>query len=406
MYAVRQYSDGGGAMSVMKTPNAPNGEQPESRFWWPQPQDVVEVKCADSDGPAAAAFPSGPDRIRVQESAKRPDGPPSGRRGSPVCEDTGELNESGSDEAEGSSLDGCGSQAAAVLMGHSPACSSKSKLASALALVVLVLVALCVCPSFSAWVAPRTRSTAPPLTEKQLERSIYVGFPAPACVDSQNWTNGWIGCAVEAGGKDPEACKPGGWTCQAYALKGWCRNGTAVPSFLGEHHHYPEKHCCICGGGAGANSSTLVPAVCQAHRTCPNTTEHCCPTPSGVWLECCEERPWVTTSPPNRSDASVVVSTTPLPHLAACRANPSCPDVAADCCPQVDGRWHTCCPGGHSAAPVTMPNSSAVPGLQRQLDKAKCTANPPCPAFHGSDCCPKTNGEWLACCPRRPPQFA
>jgi len=139
------------------------------------------------------------------------------------------------------------------------------------------------------------------------ERRAYVRFAAPGCMDTPGWANGWAGCAVEPGGHDPEACKPNGWSCKAYGEKGWCRNATAVADFLGPTYYSPENNCCVCGGGAQVQ--TLAAALCKDNHDCPNTTDVCCPTESGAWLECCAARPPTATSTLPSSSAAARAST-------------------------------------------------------------------------------------------------
>merc|ERR1711988_1562685 len=50
------------------------------------------------------------------------------------------------------------------------------------------------------------------------------------CMDKPNWHNGWNRCLDEELGSDVSFCIPGhGWTCAAYAVKGWCRNDRCLP---------------------------------------------------------------------------------------------------------------------------------------------------------------------------------
>lgn len=126
---------------------------------------------------------------------------------------------------------------------------------------------------------------------------ISVGKAAPGCRDAPGaWTNGFIGCAVQSGGEDPQLCKPTGWTCLAYMRKNWCSNGTAVKDMIGPNFNYPEKACCGCGGNGSSDdpedywrSQSNQKALCQTHPRCSGRTGRCCPDEHGVRLSCCQE---------------------------------------------------------------------------------------------------------------------
>jgi len=86
------------------------------------------------------------------------------------------------------------------------------------------------------------------------------------CKDIQElWTNGFATCNDET--KDPFMCQPAGWTCAGYEFRGWCRGGavTRGSSFAtGSKFNYPEKNCCVCGGGA--EQSEVSDPDCQDAR--------------------------------------------------------------------------------------------------------------------------------------------
>lgn len=289
MHAVRQYSDGGGAMSVMKSP----AEQArESHFWWPT--ERAEVRFGGSRPSAASSssskWTSAPDVGGVQRAAA-----------TDTCEEAGEASEASASSSEGdsSSPSGLTGSPSAALMGKSNTGKVKWGIAVLLACVALALLCVLAYYRLRSW----RRTSSPPTDQEQ---PPHVRFAAPNCTDTANWTNGWEGCVVEPGGHDPEACKPHGWTCQAYAEKGWCRNGTTATHLLGDKFHHPENNCCVCGGGAWVGTAST--AVCKANPKCPQTADHCCPTQFGTWLECCLDRPPVTTSAPSASSLATSVS--------------------------------------------------------------------------------------------------
>lgn len=342
-------------MTVMKSPGV---EGQQSRFWWPTGQpEQAEVMCASSSSsrPPAAVnsnLSASIARDKVVDDA---------------YEDSGDVSETTGSGSEGDSSS-TGADASAALMSSSSgvarACGKTGiQVAIIGAALALILVAFQLCLLYQRWREHSAAALDPavhsPTTIVQAH-TVVVRSVASNCTDTPGWTNGWAGCAVEPGGHDPEACKPNGWSCKAYAEKGWCRNGTAVADKLGAKFHHPEINCCACGGGAADQAPAT--AVCKANPTCPQTGDLCCPTQFGVWLECCPQRPSVTTSAPSSSAAvlATVASVTPVAGIpsAACRAHPSCPASDKDCCPQSDGLWHVCCspPMGAVSAP---PNATA-----------------------------------------------
>merc|ERR1712151_555642 len=77
-----------------------------------------------------------------------------------------------------------------------------------------------------------------------------------SCSDIPDWTNGY-NCRAE-GFRQSQKCEPDGWTCEAYELWNWCRDGNAIRGnefALGEQLNKPEKHCCACGGGRHTEES-------------------------------------------------------------------------------------------------------------------------------------------------------
>lgn len=86
---------------------------------------------------------------------------------------------------------------------------------------------------------------------------------------------------------------------------------------------------------------------------CPPTPGDCCPTATGVWLSCCPRKPVTMTTP-----EPLLTTTVTYPKGSAlCKANaltqdgkPACPPVPGDCCPTETGVWLDCCPGKPSNA--------------------------------------------------------
>jgi len=97
------------------------------------------------------------------------------------------------------------------------------------------------------------------------------------CEDTYGWANGHtksastqqlmeqLENATEApdGGIDGTLFSPKGFTCEAYAVGGWCNK----PGAIGAFSNYPERNCCICGGGTTV--SQLMADVC------PQPTAEC-----------------------------------------------------------------------------------------------------------------------------------
>eukprot|EP00931_Biecheleriopsis_adriatica_P095621 TRINITY_DN69215_c0_g1_i1.p1 TRINITY_DN69215_c0_g1~~TRINITY_DN69215_c0_g1_i1.p1 ORF type:complete len:348 (-),score=58.06 TRINITY_DN69215_c0_g1_i1:69-1010(-) len=74
---------------------------------------------------------------------------------------------------------------------------------------------------------------------------------ASVCTDTAEWANGWSKC-IEEGYNESNGCTPGGLTCHGYELEGLCAHGAVASGkewSLGSSTNYPEKHCCVCGGG-------------------------------------------------------------------------------------------------------------------------------------------------------------
>merc|ERR1712232_843540 len=80
------------------------------------------------------------------------------------------------------------------------------------------------------------------------------------CVDTYDWDNGYSDCRKQT--NDPAFCSAvgaptGGWTCAEYAAKFWCLDNqclgpekTGGVYACGAKLNYPERNCCVCGGGS------------------------------------------------------------------------------------------------------------------------------------------------------------
>lgn len=78
-------------------------------------------------------------------------------------------------------------------------------------------------------------------------------------------------------------------------------------------------------------------AACSAHPTCSKLKGNCCPTDSGVVLECCGQEPPPAPVP--------LQNTTPMPAGASCRIHSKCINagLTGNCCPTDDGDMLECC---------------------------------------------------------------
>lgn len=82
-----------------------------------------------------------------------------------------------------------------------------------------------------------------------------ISLQADACQSTLGWNNGFSGCWWHEGRREADGCTPLGWTCEGYRLQGWCYNGQQIPQSVsgvyafGPTLNYPEKNCCVCGGG-------------------------------------------------------------------------------------------------------------------------------------------------------------
>jgi beta-glucanase (GH16 family) len=209
--------------------------------------------------------------------------------------------------------------------------------------------------------------------------------PTPAveiCDDGiDNDLNGFTDCDDMACSASP-LC--GSWwnpSCSAYAgcvEKGHL--GDCCPDAWGEH-----KDCCTndtpascsvhpqcdalgltgecCPTSADKGSVFLeccAPDLCVTNPKCSGLDGTCCPTPDGVFLDCCDKRP------------------------EHCGIHPQCDALGlkGQCCPTVDGVFLDCC------------------------EARACTVHPACASLGlVDDCCPTSEGIFLDCCELNMPFF-
>mmetsp|Transcript_116253 Transcript_116253/g.328887 ORF Transcript_116253/g.328887 Transcript_116253/m.328887 type:complete len:354 (+) Transcript_116253:60-1121(+) len=89
--------------------------------------------------------------------------------------------------------------------------------------------------------------------------------PPTLCTNTFGWVNDY-NCRAE-GYKEKDGCYPGGWSCLAYRIHGWCKDGVAnkkefrwafYDSDKGKNKHEelndPTLNCCECGKPAGVVS--------------------------------------------------------------------------------------------------------------------------------------------------------
>eukprot|EP00928_Gymnodinium_smaydae_P005729 TRINITY_DN1196_c0_g4_i1.p1 TRINITY_DN1196_c0_g4~~TRINITY_DN1196_c0_g4_i1.p1 ORF type:complete len:721 (+),score=151.87 TRINITY_DN1196_c0_g4_i1:36-2165(+) len=81
--------------------------------------------------------------------------------------------------------------------------------------------------------------------------NVSHGLVRDGCTDIAGWANG-VDCRSQ-GFRASQHCSAGGWTCDAYELWGWCKDGKVAPGQTlnaGDAKRNPEQHCCVCGGGS------------------------------------------------------------------------------------------------------------------------------------------------------------
>lgn len=82
------------------------------------------------------------------------------------------------------------------------------------------------------------------------------------CVDTPGWTDGNWEC--NAWKSKPLGCTPRGLTCGAYQAGELCLDGAPAPGrefVVGKEYLFPEKNCCVCGGGYNTSGESGAPAA-------------------------------------------------------------------------------------------------------------------------------------------------
>jgi len=135
------------------------------------------------------------------------------------------------------------------------------------------------------------------------------------CVDTQDWSNLWSGCAWQPDGKNATLCRPtqgaswpstAGWACEYYRAKGLCKDGS-ITFASGELHNFPEINCCGCAKPIATSCNrntggTCAMGSCDASRgptVCVNGTCLCKPGRCGTSDGYCSLQP--------ETDADVLV---------------------------------------------------------------------------------------------------
>eukprot|EP00980_Cylindrotheca_fusiformis_P013379 scaffold3410_cov141-Cylindrotheca_fusiformis.AAC.22 len=113
---------------------------------------------------------------------------------------------------------------------------------------------------------------------------------------------------------------------------------------------------------------------CSAHSACYGLVGNCCPTPSGLVLDCCNKVVFETTASPTNSPV-LPNAPTPSPNSASvpvesCEANSACFELGlvGSCCPTrgPNGMFLDCCdePSYAASSETTSPTGSAVGAAQ------------------------------------------
>jgi hypothetical protein len=165
-------------------------------------------------------------------------------------------------------------------------------------------------------------------------------------------------------------------------------------------------------------------AQCSANLACANLglRGECCPTSIGIQLDCCDQAALSTPTPPTLNSSTTESNrTTPLP--AECSAHADCASLGldGDCCPTSTGVQLDCCdqaafsiptsqptknpstaPSNSPTPPPTTPptrNPSTAPSNSPTPSPVQCSANPACASLGlAGECCPTSSGVQLGCC--------
>ena len=106
---------------------------------------------------------------------------------------------------------------------------------------------------------------------------------------------------------------------------------------------------------------------CLAHPQCAHLEGECCPTTSGVFLDCCR----------NDGTSQDMEYPPETPDVESCSANSLCTNLEGDCCPTDELVFLNCCDNTRDS----------------------CASHPKCEMANlTGDCCPTTDGVFLDCC--------
>ncbi|CAM9532890.1 unnamed protein product, partial [Ascophyllum nodosum] len=206
----------------------------------------------------------------------------------------------------------------------------------------------------------------------------------------------WLGCCpVEDGIHEagPSACAANP-ECVALSLQ----TGLCCPTVSGE-----MLACCE----RAQESQQQQPdteidsqARCSSNAGCTALRGACCPTSEGVYLGCCGLVPALGNYSGNAS------STDQEPGgKQACAAHARCSSLEGDCCPSPGGVYLECCDmeqhiASHSDVSQGHENSTGSRAggdeVQGESDRA-CVNHAGCSSLLG-DCCPTSDGVHLGCC--------
>eukprot|EP00980_Cylindrotheca_fusiformis_P021423 scaffold8288_cov129-Cylindrotheca_fusiformis.AAC.1 len=193
---------------------------------------------------------------------------------------------------------------------------------------------------------------------------------------------------------DIEAACANNPICAALGLNGEC-----CPTSTGVTLDCCESSPVLAPTAAPVPNSTIspvaqYPAQCSSNPMCANLglEGECCPTTSGLILDCCE-------SSPVNTPTNVPMLNPTAQGPASCSANPVCANLGleGECCPTTSGFILDCC-----ESPVTTPTNAPVLNPTAQ-GPVSCSANPVCANLGlEGECCPTTSGLILDCCESSP----
>jgi len=197
------------------------------------------------------------------------------------------------------------------------------------------------------------------------------------CEDWENWYSG-VDCKTN-GYSLHHGCTPLGWTCKAYDVWDWCQTspigiarGVPTPGAewsLGEENGFPERHCCMCGGGKEVlpdAATRIQPPVLHKYAKAPPEQHVCC-----IGLNVGEE--WIRATVPEELNHTAIEKVKCVRELGEEPLAPST-KAGAVCqfcmCLAADGgdffKQPQCCSVRHFANPGTDPLSD-LPYCTRYL---------------------------------------